>query len=431
MKRLLKRWWWLNKLVLVTISSYHTQAQTFQNMVPNGSFETYTQCPNNGSQIYFAPPWTGPTINSTDYLNACSANYNAPYYGGGSLYPYYLNAKTGVAYIGMHVYNSQNYREYAQVELSDTLRNGFCYYIEFYATTIQNAKYRVNNIAANLSNSNFPLNLSPNNSLLTLPMHITNYNNPILTDTVKWEKVCGIYNASGNEKYITIGNFRGDALTDTFRIYGQYPVKDSYISKFSYIFIDAVSVYSINPNGVLPWSYRDTTINKGDSVYIGNKMGGLNFHPQWFTQNGTYIKTNAGITVSPTVTTKYVVQYTLCGVQRTDTVKVTVPLDTLGNDVSIERLKLLSEVPIAIGIKIYPVPANEMLELKINNEKLITASNLITIYNNLGQIMREEEITFKNGVAQIKTDEFENGVYMLNLRSGNSGTVSKRFVISR
>ena len=37
-------------------------------------------------------------------------------YGGiGSFYPFYLNAKEGLAYAGVHVYNSQNYREYLQV----------------------------------------------------------------------------------------------------------------------------------------------------------------------------------------------------------------------------------------------------------------------------------------------------------------------------
>ena len=80
-------------------------------------------CPNGSGQIYNAIPWTGVTTNSSDYYNSCSTYFNVPYYGGiGSTYPRYLNAKDGLAYGGIFVYQPSNYREYLQVPLVDTLQ---------------------------------------------------------------------------------------------------------------------------------------------------------------------------------------------------------------------------------------------------------------------------------------------------------------------
>jgi len=308
-----------------------------------------------------------------------------------------------------------------QVKLLDTMRSGYCYYVEFYAANMQWVRYKTNNISACLTSFSLQTNLVAAGIIPNIQPHITNYDNPVLEDTVKWNKISGIYEAVGTEQYITIGNFKDNANTDTVKIYPVGWPNNFFMGAVSEIFIDAVSIYSINPTGALPWSYRDTTINKGDSVFIGNKMGGLNFHPQWFTENGTYIKTNAGITVSPTVTTKYVVQYTLCGVQRTDTVKVTVPGD---DDVAIEKFQLLNE-----ELKIYPNPADDVLNIECksvkNNKKLV-----LIILNSLGEIIREEEIVFKENAARIKTIDLLNGVYFLQLK-GKEGTASRKFLIGR
>jgi hypothetical protein len=133
-------------------------------------------------------------------------------------------------------------------------------------------KYKTNNIAAAFSNTASPINSTV--SLISTTNQIANYGNPVLEDTVKWEKISGIYQAQGGERYILLGNFNDNSKTDTVNIYpkGTYPY--SGLGAMSYIFIDAVSVYSFNPNGFLPWGYRDTVIQRGDTVYIGNKMGG-------------------------------------------------------------------------------------------------------------------------------------------------------------
>ena len=57
---------WLIVLMTISIS---TQGQ---NLVPNGNLETYSDCPNNQSELQNAIPWVNPTVSSPDYFNACA-----------------------------------------------------------------------------------------------------------------------------------------------------------------------------------------------------------------------------------------------------------------------------------------------------------------------------------------------------------------------
>ena len=422
MSVLLKKWWWKSSVAILFFYCGFIKAQNFQNLVPNGSFETYTQCPSNSSQIYFSAPWTGPTTNSSDYLNACSLGLNVPHYGGTSnSYPYYLDAKDGQAYAGIYVYSSGNYREYLQVELTDSLRLGYCYYVEFYAANSQFVPFAVNNIAAQFSHASYQTTLTTSNSLLNVPSHITNYGNTIIGDTVKWQKICGIYKVQGNEKYITIGNFNTDANTDTVRLYpiGTGPVL---AANMAYVFIDAVAVYSFNPTGNLPWSYRDTIINEGASVFIGNTMGGINFHPQWYKEDGSFITTNAGITVSPTLTSNYIVQYTLCGVVRSDTVKVTV---NPKNGVGLNELDFFDK-----NLQVYPIPADEEITFEYKNA--LNGEHLaIVIQNSLGQVIQEDRLTFENKKAAIKINDLPEGIYFVTIKNQANERVTKKMVVEK
>lgn len=79
---------------------------------------------------------------------------------------------------------------------------------------------------------------------------------------------------------------------------------------------------------------------------------------------------------------------------------------------------------------IYPNPVNDLLKIEFING-LTTESKSISIYNNLGQLVKEEEIAFKNKNFSVNTSDLSSGVYLLNIKNKNSASVSKRFVISR
>ena len=399
---------------ILILFSFSRQFFGQTNLVPNWSFETYTVCPP--STVKSAFPWTAPYNDNADYYNGCSTVnfYNVPHYGGltGPYSYFYLDAKEGQAYAGFFTFQ-YGYREYIQVKLNDTLKNNGCYYAEFYASNQQSGKYKTNNIGASLLSNGYPDNGSSGN-LIPAAMHITNYGNPVLQDTAQWHKISGIYQATGNEKYILIGNFKDDSNTDTVNLYppGTYPY---ILSPFSYIFVDAVSVYSINPNGALPWTYRDTTITSGDSVYIGNYVGG-NFNPSWYTYSGSFIANNAGIYVKPTTTSQYIVQFTLCGVSRSDTVEVTV-----NSGIGIKELEISNS-----DLLVSPNPNNGLVSIEIQKKEFILQNCTIKICDVSNRQIKELKVRSKK--QDIELHDIESGIYYLQLFQNGKILLTKKIV---
>jgi hypothetical protein len=378
-----------------------------QNLVPNWSFETFTLCPNAASQLPSAVPWTGPTNNSSDYFNACASfpfGYNVPYSGTNFQY-----AKDGVAYTGIYLLNGigNNYREYIEVQLNDSLTNNKCYYAEFFVSLHDKVKTACNNIAANFSKTQYttagtgaPLGLAP---------HIQDYNNPVISDTLNWIKVSGVYIAGGGEKYITIGNFKNDISTDTINLpYGSNP-------GVCYYQIDAVSVYSINPTGALPWTYRDTTVNVGDSVYIGNTMGG-SFTSNWYKLPGTFIKSGSGIYVKPTVTSQYVVTFTICGVPHSDTLKVVVTNTTSVKEFGAETSEFV----------VSPNPNSGLITIEILSKEFSLGETELKIVTILGQEVKRERLVSKK--QQVDISELSGGIYYLQLQEKNKILLTRKVI---
>ena len=388
--------------ILIILSSFVKS----QNLVSNWSFETYTSCPIAGSELPKAVPWFAPDCNSSDYFNSCaSPPVNVPYCGGGGGFQY---AKNGNAYAGYYFVNGlgTNYREYAQVQLTSPLINTGCYYTEFFANLHNISKLAVNNVAANISST--PYITTGTCTVINAAQHITRYGNPVIKDTLNWVQVAGIYVASGGENYITIGNFKDNLNTkiDTVATFGSW---------VSYMLIDAVSVYSINPSGVLPWSYRDTAVISGDSVYIGNYLGG-GFTSNWYLQGGGFIKSGSGIYVKPTVTSNYIVQFTLCGVPRADTVKVTVIGGAGINELGVRGSELV----------VSPNPNNGLLTVEILNKDFLLENSEIKIINVLGEVKKIIELKIKN--EKLDISELPNGIYFLELVQNGEFILCKKIV---
>ncbi len=380
-----------------------------QNLVPNWSFETYTACPNSSSALSNSTQWYGPTTNSSDYFNSCAPSYSfgVPYQSPVS----FQNAKDGNAIAGIWVINSfgLNYREYLEVKLSDSLQNGVCYYGEFYANLHNKVKWACNNLAASFSYTQHTISNMSGYPPLYLPQHIIKYNNTIIKDTGNWVKVSGIYTAFGGEKYITIGNFKDDVNTDTARL---CTGSGCYLG--SYYYFDAVSVYSINPTGVLPWTYSNTTVAIGDSVYIGNTLGG-GFTSNWYTLPGVFIKTGAGIYVKPVTTSTYVVQFTVCGVPRSDTLTVTV------TGLGINELGFKSD-----ELRISPNPNNGVFTLEILNDEFRIKDEELRIVNVLGQEIKRYKL--QNKKQQVDLQEIDSGIYYLQLLQSGKTILVKKIV---
>lgn len=182
-----------------------------ENLVPNGSFEEYYNCPNttDGFYIEACKFWTNPTLGTSDYFNSCSSEidwsgnylYSIPenYYG-------FQTARTGEAYAGF-VYTqladtTLPYAEYIQVELLHPLISNKTYELTFY---LNNPNiYCPNSIGCYFSPSE--INENSDDILHLTPQFQSNLST-FFCDTLDWIEVKSHYLAHGGEKYIIIGIF--------------------------------------------------------------------------------------------------------------------------------------------------------------------------------------------------------------------------------
>ncbi len=288
-----------------------------QNLVPNYSFEQHTICNSVGGQG--ATSWLSPLkgyniLNQYSYFNICSSSKccGVPSYNFGYGWQF---ARTGFAFADFWFTNNdgKNQRIYIQSKLYDSLKKNHCYYIEFYVNLFNFSLYANNNISLLVGDTGI---VSYNGQPAYTFPQIQQYGNPCITDTLNWVKVGGIYTAHGGEQYITIGNFTDDAHTDTLRVLS--------VGSYSAYNIDDVSVMPLDSMQLKAEAGRDTTIIKGDSVWIGSRLCGLT-NVVWYDAANNVIDTGApGMWVKPTSNTFYVIEQDVCGQYSRDTVYITV-----------------------------------------------------------------------------------------------------------
>ena len=219
-----------------------SNAQTvthIQNLIPNGSFEIYSDCPTWFNDLDSAYAWSNPMTNipfvsgTPDYFNECA------YYpiGVPQNIQGYQPAHTGFAYAGIllgeRVELNYNYREYLQTFFNPPLIAGQCYHFEMYVNLGNNCRYTTDDIAV-LINDIYLSGINNHDPLLYIPSIINPTNNTF--DTLNWTSVSGDYIARGGELYLIIGNFNSDLHT-SISLYNNSSPND-----YVYCYIDDVSL---------------------------------------------------------------------------------------------------------------------------------------------------------------------------------------------
>lgn len=204
-----------------------------QNLVPNPSFENLISCPEPfGGSIIYVEGWNSPTQGTSDIYSNCNTNFH--YFHTPNNDVGYQLPKEGDNYAGIIL--GLFIREYIQIQLNETLEAGIKYCVKFYVSAADSCTYAVNNIGAYFSNSQ----IIENDIFYTLPFTPQINNDPLtnnLSNRLQWTEVYGEFIATGNEKYIIMGNFNSDDDTDT-SLYNDGPMP----FEFSYFYIDDVSV---------------------------------------------------------------------------------------------------------------------------------------------------------------------------------------------
>lgn len=214
-----------------------------QNLVKNASFEDYENCPTKlGNLKDDLLYWSIPTIGSTDYFNSCSTAMGTPENFNGS-----QPSDFGKGYAGLYLYAPDDYREYLQVELSETLVKGKNYRVSFYVSLAEKSDFAIKEFGVLFSNeeldtpikkelSKMHLYKNKGNSYNYMEIGYTNF----YSDTKDWILVHTQFRAKGNEKYIILGNFKSNKRTRMFRTKRN-------ANQGAYYYVDMVSVILEEP----------------------------------------------------------------------------------------------------------------------------------------------------------------------------------------
>ncbi|MEO5906934.1 MAG: hypothetical protein ABIQ11_09420, partial [Saprospiraceae bacterium] len=217
---------------LMTILVVHTFTAYAQNIVPNPSFEIFTNCPTGFGQGGILPctPWRNGSSATADYFQICSTSpdVDVPTNWFGTQTPL-----TGDAYTGVIVkWPNLLWREYIQVRLDEPMEAGTLYDVSYYISCADNF--------CGSQNMGVYLSQSPPPSGGVGPLPVTpqlEADLGYLSDKINWTLIAGCYEAEGGEEYITIGNFYDDAGTPLDPNCGG--------GQTSYYYIEDVSVTSL------------------------------------------------------------------------------------------------------------------------------------------------------------------------------------------
>lgn len=226
---------------------YLTKGQV--NLVPNPSFETYTQCPDDWGQIENANGWID--FGSADYFNACAPTSQTPYFFSvPSNSMGYQYAATGNAYCSFVTYAGGNdSREFIGTQLSSPLEIGKKYFVSFKINLA--GKNSFSCYANNKIGILFSTSVIDYSTAFSLPNFAHIYTDSIITDTLNWVTISGIFIADSAYQYMMAGNFFSDSLTNSIMV-------DSTNTTFGYYLFDDFFVGLDSPNAVKENSLQNT-----------------------------------------------------------------------------------------------------------------------------------------------------------------------------
>lgn len=216
-----------------------------ENLVPNGSFEEYSQCPQgnelNNGQFERAVGWWRPTMGTPDYFHRCNNSLGGVVGVPDNLYGS-QEAFEGDGYIGfvpiaIDVNGNHVDSEYCRTKLKCKLSPNTSYKFSMkLALSAFSSTVAIGRLGVYFSEDNtftdtwLNLNVQPQLINLGLP----------LSDTLNWMSFDGVYVARGCEEYLTIGYFANNFYNDSMLI------NSPTFGYYSYYFIDSVSLFQVD-----------------------------------------------------------------------------------------------------------------------------------------------------------------------------------------
>ena len=209
-------------------------AQT--NLIYNGDFEEYSSCPLFESSPFQFPKeiekclgWRTPTYGTSDYFNSCATNptISVPVNALGEQIPFNGNAYVGGSIgnftggAGDDGYTGIMWWEYIQGHTISPLELGKVYKFSMEVSLAEYSDLLIKEIGVYFSPNALS---SPNTASLSISPQCKFYNSNYFSDTLNWIHLECYFIAQGGVKFVTIGNFNDNIVTDTLRRYDYGPL---------------------------------------------------------------------------------------------------------------------------------------------------------------------------------------------------------------
>lgn len=183
------------------------------NLVQNGSFEEYNQCPDeNDCDIANLPHWQW-SRSAHGYLNLCNFSDTIP---AGCAAPFSVTdygcfqyPQHGDAYVNIEnkIYPVFDNRNQIQTRLLHPLDSGQCYYFSMYINLCDSCLVAIDDIGVLFRKNYIYINTGPFNPIYTFPPPQIIHKGTFITEKLEWVKYEGTFKADGDEEYMLIGSF--------------------------------------------------------------------------------------------------------------------------------------------------------------------------------------------------------------------------------
>ncbi len=230
-----------------------------QNLILNGGFELYSDCPEYSSEIIKANGWiAGGQGGTPDFYHVCANKTSSMDVPNGVLG--YQRPHGGKGFAGIFINRiGTTVREYLGTSLKFNLEKNSRYRFQMFINLTDQSKYSSSSIGVYFADE--VLTGFPGIDELPFKPQIENPKNNI-PDTVSWIEVSGEFTATGGENFILIGNFNTDEETDTFFVGGE--------QELIYVLVDDISLIKLTIDSLTTTPYIESEIFSNEITIHNN-----------------------------------------------------------------------------------------------------------------------------------------------------------------
>ena len=256
-------WMRLSRIAAVFVLTNIATGIQAQNLVPNPGFEEVSEDTKEKDMKAFglvnvhSQEWFGATAVSPDLfmIREKEGKVNIPCNDYGHQDP-----QDGYFYAGFRAYSKSPKlkRSYLQVELTERLKKDEMYCVSFDISLADLSRYAVPDIGAILSDRK--IERSGDAPILQDP-DIQHKSNKTMVYMDGWETVCGVFTGTGQEEYLIIGCFGGDASIEEEKVKRPTGNSDCFTGKpqqaQAYYYVENVKVEAISAKSQCKCSAAD------------------------------------------------------------------------------------------------------------------------------------------------------------------------------